>query len=37
LDKVEAENRTLKDKIKALEAIDQNIRKKKTEIAAPGE
>lgn len=37
LDKAEAENRTLKDKIKALEAIDQNIRKKKTEIAAPGE
>jgi predicted ribosome quality control (RQC) complex YloA/Tae2 family protein len=37
LEKVEAENRTLKDKIKALEAIDQNIRKKKTEIAAPSE
>jgi len=37
LDKTEAENRTLKEKIKALEAIDQNIRKKKTEIAAPSE
>jgi hypothetical protein len=37
LETIEAENRSLKEKIKALEAIDQNIRKKKTEIAAPGE
>lgn len=29
------EMQALKDKIKALEAIDQNIQKKKTEIAAP--
>lgn len=36
-EKIEAENRSLKEKIKALEAIDQNIQKKKTEIAAPGE
>ncbi len=33
----EAENRILKEKIKALEAIDQNIQKKKTEISAPSE
>lgn len=37
LDTVAAENRSLKEKIKALEAIDQNIQKKKTEMAAPGE
>lgn len=37
MDKIEAENRSLKEKIKALETIDQNIRKKKTEIAAPSE
>jgi hypothetical protein len=37
LDAVMAENRTLKQKIKALEAIDQNIQKKKTEISAPSE
>jgi hypothetical protein len=37
LDQVQAENQTLREKIKALEAIDQNIRKKKTEIATPGE
>jgi hypothetical protein len=37
LETVVAENRSLKEKIKALEAIDQNIRKKKTEIAAPSE
>jgi hypothetical protein len=36
-EQIEAENRSLKEKIKALEAIDQNIQKKKTEIAAPGE
>lgn len=37
LDAVTAENRSLKEKIKALEAIDQNIQKKKTEMAAPSE
>jgi TolA-binding protein len=37
LDAVMAENQTLKQKIKALEAIDQNIQKKKTEISAPSE
>lgn len=37
LDEVVAENHSLKAKIKALEAIDQNIQKKKTEISAPGE
>ena len=37
LDAVMAENRTLKQKIKALEAIDQNIQKKKTQISAPTE
>lgn len=37
LDEAIAENRSLKEKIKALEAIDQNIQKKKTEIAAPSE
>ena len=37
LDAVIAENQTLKQKIKALEAIDQNIQKKKTEISAPSE
>ena len=37
LDAVVAENRSLKKKIKALEAIDQNIQKKKTEMAAPSE
>ncbi|MCB2145656.1 MAG: hypothetical protein KQI81_04225 [Deltaproteobacteria bacterium] len=37
LDEVLAENRLLKEKIKALEAIDQNIQKKKTEISAPSE
>jgi len=37
LDAVVAENRSLKEKIKALETIDQNIQKKKTEIAAPSE
>ena len=37
LDEVAAENRSLKEKIKALEAIDQNIQKKKTEISAPSE
>ena len=37
LDAVVAENRSLKEKIKALEAIDQNIQKKKTEMAAPSE
>jgi hypothetical protein len=37
LDEVAAENRALKEKIKALEAIDQNIQKKKTEISAPSE
>jgi hypothetical protein len=37
LDAVAAENRSLKEKIKALEAIDQNIQKKKTEMAAPSE
>ena len=37
LNQVVAENRTLKEKIKALEAIDQNIQKKKTEIESPGE
>lgn len=37
LDAVLAENRSLKKKIKALEAIDQNIQKKKTEMVAPSE
>lgn len=37
LDEVVAENSSLKEKIKALEAIDQSIQKKKTEISAPGE
>jgi len=37
LDEAVAENRSLKEKIKALEAIDQNIQKKKTEISAPSE
>ena len=37
MDEVVAENRSLKEKIKALEAIDQNIQKKKTEISAPSE
>lgn len=37
LDAIMTENRSLKEKIKALEAIDQNIQKKKTEIAEPGE
>jgi len=37
LDAVTAENQALKEKIKALEAIDQNIQKKKTEISAPSE
>ena len=37
LDAVAAENRSLKEKIKALEAIDQNIQKKKTEMVAPSE
>ena len=37
LNESEAENRILKEKIKALEAIDQNIQKKKTEISAPSD
>ena len=37
LAKILAENRSLKDKIKALEAIDQNIQKKKTEMSTSGE
>jgi hypothetical protein len=37
MDRVMAENRSLKEKIKALETIDQNIQKKKTEIATPSE
>ncbi len=37
LDAVVAENRSLKKKIKALEAIDQNIQKKKTDLVAPSE
>lgn len=37
LDQVEAENLALKEKIKALEAIDQKIQKKKTKISAPSE
>ena len=37
MDQVMAENRSLKEKIKALETIDQNIQKKKTEIATPSE
>ncbi|MBR9985197.1 MAG: hypothetical protein KFF68_04745 [Desulfosarcina sp.] len=37
LDAAAAENRLLKEKIKALEAIDQNIQKKKTEMSAPSE
>lgn len=35
--KILAENRSLKEKIKALEAIDQSIQKKKTEISTSGE
>jgi len=35
--KILAENRSLKEKIKALEAIDQNIQKKKTEMSTSGE
>jgi len=34
---LKTENQLLKEKIKALEAIDQNIQKKKTELSAPGE
>ena len=37
LNESEAENSILKEKIKALEAIDQNIQKKKTEISAPSD
>ncbi len=37
LDRIIAENQSLKEKIKALEAIDQTIQKKKTEISAPSE
>ena len=37
LDAVTDENRSLKEKIKALEAIDQSIQKKKTEMVAPSE
>jgi hypothetical protein len=37
IDEIEAENQSLKEKIKALEAIDQIIQKKKTEISAPSE
>jgi hypothetical protein len=37
MDRVMAENHSLKEKIKALETIDQNIQKKKTEIATPSE
>jgi hypothetical protein len=37
LDAVLAENQILKQKIKALETIDQNIQKKKTEISAPSD
>jgi regulator of protease activity HflC (stomatin/prohibitin superfamily) len=37
IDQIVAENQSLKKKIKALEAIDQTIQKKKTEISAPGE
>ena len=37
LNAVAAENRSLREKITALEAIDQNIQKKKTEISAPSE
>jgi hypothetical protein len=37
IDAVLAENRSLKQKIKALEAIDQSMQKKKTEMAAPSE
>jgi len=37
MDAVLAENRSLKQKIKALEAIDQSIQKKKTEMVAPSE
>ena len=35
--KILSENRSLKEKIKALEAIDQNIQKKKTEISTSAE
>ena len=35
--KIRSENRSLKEKIKALEAIDQNIQKKKTELSTSGE
>lgn len=37
IDQVVAENQALKEKIKALEAIDQQIQKKKTEIGATSE
>ncbi len=37
MDEIVAENQSLKEKIKALEAIDQSIQKKKTEISAPSE
>jgi hypothetical protein len=37
LDAVVTENHSLKEKIKALETIDQNIQKKKTKISAPSE
>ena len=37
IDEVVAENNSLKEKIKALEAIDQNIQKKKTELVTPSE
>lgn len=37
MDQIVAENRALKEKIKALEAIDQKIQKKKTKISAPSE
>lgn len=37
LNEAMAENRTLKEKIKALEAIDQNIQKKKTEMSTSNE
>ncbi len=35
MDEIMAENHALKEKIKALETIDQNIQKRKTEIGAP--
>ncbi len=37
LDEALTENNNLKQKIKALEAIDQSIQKKKTEISAPSD